>query len=272
MHLPSLALGDANLTSQSRHPLVWACSLFTVFFIPYLRVLITISLSLLSPAGTTALYGEVSAMVSVPAHGWTVSLCCALLLGKREVVLYSLGHFRWAACGSRRSQRVTKLFLRFGISFCLSNKLISFCVWLKFSALWVQWDFFFCSVNHCSSLFPYITFISFLLIVFCFALSLLSPQDLEVFDKLCFPPVPAMFLSRPSCPLCLLVQDSWHLEHETWISCLPVRQVCSALLHRGFTGSLYISPELARKLSIQSILLMRLFCSKFHQRLLLVCL
>lgn len=190
-------------------------------------------------------------MVSIPAHGWTVSLCCALLLGKGEVVLYSLGCFYWAACGSRRSQRVTKLFLRFGISFCLSKKLISFCVWLKFSEFWVQWDFFFffCSVNHCSSLFPYITFISFLLIVFCLALSLL-PQDLEVFDKLCFPPVPAMFLSGPSCPLCLLVQDSWHLEHATWISCLPERQVCSALLHRGFTGSLYICPELARKLSI----------------------
>lgn len=82
-------------------------------------------------------------MVSIPAHGWTVSLCCALLLGKGEVVLYSLGCFYWAACGSRRSQRVTKLFLRFGISFCLSKKLISFCVWLKFSEFWVQWDFFF---------------------------------------------------------------------------------------------------------------------------------
>ncbi|CAN8195200.1 unnamed protein product [Coccothraustes coccothraustes] len=64
-------------------------------------------------------------------------------------------------------------------------------------------------------------------------------SDLEVFYKLCSPPVPATFLSRPSCPLCLLVQDSWHLQHETWISCLPEHQAgqksWSAL---SFTGSL----------------------------------
>uniref|UniRef100_G1NN75 CST complex subunit CTC1 n=1 Tax=Meleagris gallopavo TaxID=9103 RepID=G1NN75_MELGA len=43
-------------------------------------------------------------------------------------------------------------------------------------------------------------------------------SDLEVFDKLSFPPVPAEFLGRPSCPLCLPVQDNWHLQHETWFS------------------------------------------------------
>lgn len=120
----------------------------------------------------------------------------------------------------------------------------------------------------CKQLFFTFSLYNLLLIVFCLALSLLS-QDLEVFDKVCFPPVPVTFLGRPSCPLCLRVQDSWHLQHETWISCLPERQVCSALLHRAFTGCLEISPELARKLSLQSVLLVRLSCSKFHQRLLL---
>ncbi|RMC07649.1 hypothetical protein DUI87_17126 [Hirundo rustica rustica] len=64
-------------------------------------------------------------------------------------------------------------------------------------------------------------------------------EDLEVFDKLYFPPVPATFLSRPSCPLCLPVQDSWHLQHETWISCLPERQAGQkSRCALSFTGSL----------------------------------
>ncbi|XP_028939884.1 CST complex subunit CTC1, partial [Antrostomus carolinensis] len=78
-------------------------------------------------------------------------------------------------------------------------------------------------------------------------------SDLEVFDKLCFPPVPAKSLSRTSCPLCLPVQDTWHLQHETWISCLTERQLAARseltgmdqrissipeLLSNSFTGSL----------------------------------
>ncbi|RLV99009.1 hypothetical protein DV515_00010212 [Chloebia gouldiae] len=55
-------------------------------------------------------------------------------------------------------------------------------------------------------------------------------SDLEVFYKLCSPHLPATFLSRPSCPLCLLIQDSWHLEHETWISCLPEHQIVERTL------------------------------------------
>uniref|UniRef100_A0A672U4M3 CST complex subunit CTC1 n=2 Tax=Strigops habroptila TaxID=2489341 RepID=A0A672U4M3_STRHB len=76
-------------------------------------------------------------------------------------------------------------------------------------------------------------------------------SDLEVFDKLCFPPVPVKFLSRSSCPLCLPVQDTWHLQHETWISRLPelaARSVLTGMdqrissipevLSNSFTGSL----------------------------------
>uniref|UniRef100_A0A8C8B6D4 CST complex subunit CTC1 n=1 Tax=Otus sunia TaxID=257818 RepID=A0A8C8B6D4_9STRI len=78
-------------------------------------------------------------------------------------------------------------------------------------------------------------------------------SDLEVFDKLCFPPVPAKSLSRSSCPLCLPVQDTWHLQHETWVSCLTERQLAARsvltgmdqrissipeILHNSFTGSL----------------------------------
>ncbi|XP_010085621.1 PREDICTED: CST complex subunit CTC1, partial [Pterocles gutturalis] len=64
---------------------------------------------------------------------------------------------------------------------------------------------------------------------------LIVPQcsDLEVFDKLCFPPVPAKFLNRSSCPLCLPVQDTWHLQHETWISCLTERQLAAGLVLTG---------------------------------------
>ena len=66
---------------------------FPTFFLTFL---ITISLSLSSPPlpGTTALYGEVSTMVSISAPGWAVSLHCAVLLGKKEVVLlFPLGDF-----------------------------------------------------------------------------------------------------------------------------------------------------------------------------------
>ncbi|XP_061221381.1 CST complex subunit CTC1 [Neopsephotus bourkii] len=75
--------------------------------------------------------------------------------------------------------------------------------------------------------------------------------DLEVFDKLCFAPVPTKFLSRSSCPLCLPVQDTWHLQHVTWISSLPELAARSVLtgkdqkistipeiLSNSFTGSL----------------------------------
>ncbi|XP_069723006.1 CST complex subunit CTC1 [Phaenicophaeus curvirostris] len=78
-------------------------------------------------------------------------------------------------------------------------------------------------------------------------------SDLEVFHKLCLPPVPEKFLSRSFCPLCLPVQDTWHLQHEMWISCLPERQLAARsvltgmeqrissipeVLSNGFTGSL----------------------------------
>ncbi|XP_009079477.1 PREDICTED: CST complex subunit CTC1, partial [Acanthisitta chloris] len=69
-------------------------------------------------------------------------------------------------------------------------------------------------------------------------------SDLEVFDKLCFPPVPTTFLARPSCPLCLPVQDTWHLEHVTWISCLPEHQLAGRSVLTGMDQRIFSIPEL----------------------------
>ncbi|XP_049680626.1 CST complex subunit CTC1 isoform X1 [Accipiter gentilis] len=68
-------------------------------------------------------------------------------------------------------------------------------------------------------------------------------SDLEVFDKLCFPPVPAKLLSRSSCPLCLPVQDTWHLQHETWISCLTERQLAAMSVQTGTDQRISSIPE-----------------------------
>ncbi|KAM6439400.1 CST complex subunit CTC1 isoform 2-T2 [Rhynochetos jubatus] len=68
-------------------------------------------------------------------------------------------------------------------------------------------------------------------------------SDLEVFDKLCFPPVPTKLLSRSSCPLCLPVQDTWHLQHETWISCLTERQLATRLVLAGMDQRISSIPE-----------------------------
>ncbi|XP_056196852.1 CST complex subunit CTC1 [Falco biarmicus] len=88
-------------------------------------------------------------------------------------------------------------------------------------------------------------------------------SDLEVFDKLCSPPVPLKFLSKSSCPLCLPVQDAWQLQHETWISCLPEHQLAARsvlagmgqrissiaeVLSNSFTGSLVsVSGEIVER-------------------------
>ncbi|KAJ7402661.1 hypothetical protein BTVI_84469 [Pitangus sulphuratus] len=68
-------------------------------------------------------------------------------------------------------------------------------------------------------------------------------SDLEVFDKLCFPPVPPTFLTRPSCPLCLPVQDTWHLQHETWLSCLPEHQLAARMALIGMDQRIFSIPE-----------------------------
>ncbi|XP_008944557.1 PREDICTED: CST complex subunit CTC1, partial [Merops nubicus] len=68
-------------------------------------------------------------------------------------------------------------------------------------------------------------------------------SDLEVFDKLCHPPVPPKFLSRLSCPLCLPVQDTWHLQHETWISCLTEHQLAARLVLTGMDQRISSIPE-----------------------------
>lgn len=135
-----------------------------------------------------------------------------------------------------RSQRVTKIFSRLGIPICLAKELLQFCAHLKFSELWVQCIFFFFKPFSFSGNFFFLYSFHLLSLIVSFLALLLFTQDLEVFDKICFPPVPAKFLSRLSCPLCLPVQDTWHLQHETWISCLTERQVCSALSHWAFAG------------------------------------
>ncbi|XP_030325240.1 CST complex subunit CTC1 isoform X1 [Calypte anna] len=68
-------------------------------------------------------------------------------------------------------------------------------------------------------------------------------SDLEVFDKLCFPPVPVKCLSRSSCPLCLPVQDTWHLKHETWISCLPKHWLTTRSVLKGMDQRISSIPE-----------------------------
>ncbi|XP_056350661.1 CST complex subunit CTC1 isoform X1 [Oenanthe melanoleuca] len=88
-------------------------------------------------------------------------------------------------------------------------------------------------------------------------------SDLEVFDKLCFPPVPAMFLSRPSCPLCLPVQDSWHLEHETWISCLPESQLAAMSMLTGMDQTTVSIPEVLSSSFTGSLVS---FCGEIMER------
>ncbi|XP_061861468.1 CST complex subunit CTC1 isoform X2 [Colius striatus] len=68
-------------------------------------------------------------------------------------------------------------------------------------------------------------------------------SDLEVFDKLCSPLVPTKFLSRSSCPLCLPVQDAWHLQHETWISHLPEHQLAARSVLTGMDQRIFSIAE-----------------------------
>ncbi|XP_021253061.1 CST complex subunit CTC1 [Numida meleagris] len=69
-------------------------------------------------------------------------------------------------------------------------------------------------------------------------------SDLEVFEKLSFPPVPAEFLGRPSCPLCLPVQDNWHLLHETWVSFPAERQLAARAVLTGMDQRISSIPEI----------------------------
>ncbi|XP_010214626.1 PREDICTED: CST complex subunit CTC1 [Tinamus guttatus] len=76
-------------------------------------------------------------------------------------------------------------------------------------------------------------------------------SDLEVFDKLCqppaqFPPVPTRFLNRSCCPTCLPVPDTWHLQHETWISCLTEHQLARGSLLAGVEQRISSIPEILR--------------------------
>ncbi|XP_027305466.3 CST complex subunit CTC1 isoform X1 [Anas platyrhynchos] len=69
-------------------------------------------------------------------------------------------------------------------------------------------------------------------------------SDLEVFDKLRFPAVPAEFWGRSSCPLCLPVQDTWHLQHETWLSSPAERQLAAKVMLTGMDQKIASIPEI----------------------------
>ncbi|XP_054242700.1 CST complex subunit CTC1 [Indicator indicator] len=77
--------------------------------------------------------------------------------------------------------------------------------------------------------------------LYCFIVPCCS--DLEVFDKLCLPSVPPKFLSRSSCPMCLRVQDTWLLKHETWISSLTEHQLAARSLLTGMDQRISSIPE-----------------------------
>ncbi|XP_054369986.1 CST complex subunit CTC1 isoform X4 [Molothrus ater] len=97
--------------------------------------------------------------------------------------------------------------------------------------------------------------------LYCFTVPCCS--DLEVFYKPCSPPVPSTFLSRPSCPPCLLVQDSWHLEHETWISCLPEHQLTALSVLRGMDQRTASIPEVLSSSFTGSLVS---FCGEIMER------
>ncbi|XP_044856987.1 CST complex subunit CTC1 isoform X3 [Mauremys mutica] len=84
---------------------------------------------------------------------------------------------------------------------------------------------------------------------------LIVPQclDFGVFERPCLSPLQGRLLNQLGCPSCLIVSATWHLQHETWISCLAQPQVTSGseraemgqkvfsipeLLSNSFTGSL----------------------------------
>lgn len=69
-------------------------------------------------------------------------------------------------------------------------------------------------------------------------------SDLEVFDKLSFPPVPAEFQGRPSCPLCLPVQDNWHLQHVTWLPFPAEHQLAARAVLTGMDQRISSIPEI----------------------------
>ncbi|XP_074856917.1 CST complex subunit CTC1 isoform X2 [Carettochelys insculpta] len=83
---------------------------------------------------------------------------------------------------------------------------------------------------------------------------LIVPQclDFGVFERPGLSPLQEQHLNQLGCPSCLLVSDSWYLQHKTWISCLTqpkmlpqsvlagMGQTISIpeLLSNSFTGSL----------------------------------
>ncbi|XP_032629487.1 CST complex subunit CTC1 isoform X4 [Chelonoidis abingdonii] len=84
---------------------------------------------------------------------------------------------------------------------------------------------------------------------------LIVPQclDFGVFERPCLSPLQGRLLNQLGCPSCLIVSATWHLQHETWISCLAQPQVIPGseraemgqkvfsipeLLSNSFTGSL----------------------------------
>uniref|UniRef100_A0A8C3S7Y3 CST complex subunit CTC1 n=1 Tax=Chelydra serpentina TaxID=8475 RepID=A0A8C3S7Y3_CHESE len=75
---------------------------------------------------------------------------------------------------------------------------------------------------------------------------LIVPQclDFGVFERPFLSPLQGRILNQSDCPSCLLVSDTWHLQHETWISCLAQPQVILGSEWAGMRQTVFSIPEL----------------------------
>ncbi|KAM7180782.1 CST complex subunit CTC1 isoform 1-T1 [Macrochelys suwanniensis] len=70
--------------------------------------------------------------------------------------------------------------------------------------------------------------------------------DFGVFERPFLSPLQGRILNQSDCPSCLLVSDTWHLQHETWISCLAQPQVILGSEWAGMRQTIFSIPELLR--------------------------
>ncbi|XP_034644129.1 CST complex subunit CTC1 isoform X1 [Trachemys scripta elegans] len=75
---------------------------------------------------------------------------------------------------------------------------------------------------------------------------LIVPQclDFGVFERPCLSPLQGRLLNQSGCSSCLLVSATWHLQHETWISCLAQPQVIPGSERAGMGQTVFSIPEL----------------------------
>ncbi|XP_067402084.1 CST complex subunit CTC1 isoform X2 [Emydura macquarii macquarii] len=75
---------------------------------------------------------------------------------------------------------------------------------------------------------------------------LIVPQcsDVGVFERPSLSPLQGRLLNQTCCPSCLLVSDTWHLQHQTWISCLAHSQRVPGSVLAGMGQTVFSIPEL----------------------------